>query len=856
MYQCPFCIERPWTTENAKDMRKHANNIHTSGVKSGTCPYKDCSFNFGDIYKYVAHVEKKHNGKKETETNSEKRKSTEYLKGYQPNKILCLDSASSSDAIPIVHDNIPQKNAIHQINVTSEIINLNHSKKSAFDEKLLEFENKLSEKSAGVVKNLYANISLSELMVQQIIDVISDFQKDAINELRKIDSQFFADNNRVNIGLKLLENAFSHVNTKSKALKPLEIEESFIKPVTKVVDIKLKSSLNKKSRKKSWIQIKTCIQIVPMKLVLRKFFELPNVLETIVKSFETSSFIQGTAWQEIKRQHPDKLVIPLSFFFDDFEANNPLGAHKQKIGAVYYTITCLPPEFYSKLENWFLAQLHKEADYKKLGNKQIFANFREQLLELQESGIEIKINGIQQKIFFRVGRILGDNLGFNQILGFVTGFNADYCCRICLANKEQRQEKYEEDESLLRNEINYTEDVNNAKLTGKPSRGVVERCVFEKVVNIFQIPPIDIFHDLERGMCQHELPRMLHELLSEPGLKFTLDDLNKNIQLLNIDLASGINIPSEITENSINSLNLKLSGSEISFIMEYLGILIGKYIPRGNKIWQLYLLLRKMYYLIKAPICTEESPRKLRDVIKKHHQAYDELKLGNKIVKHHIVNHYPSIVESSGSLCNTSGIRGEAVHRGRKISANVAMSRKNPLYTLAKRYQLTLAKRFSEKTPMTRSTTVKIKKKTTLQSLEDFEKFEKTSPVAKDEEIQILSYVNYDGTLYKLGVSVVVDTNGSLPEFADIKNIIEINGIIYFIVKKLCTRYLNEHVQAYVVEDTDIWLIIQRKDLATHMTFYSQLIELPVDDNGGDEIEINKNKRELEEKKVIVQTYI
>lgn len=144
-----------------------------------------------------------------------------------------------------------------------------------------------------------------------------------------------------------------------------------------------------------------------MKLVLKKFLELPNVSNTILKSFQDadnkypiSSFLQGEYWENIKLKNPDKFIIPLSIVFDDFEINNIVGAHKKKIGGIYYTVACLPPQFLSKLENWFLAQFHYEPDYRKLGNKKILGQLREQLLELQNYGIQIEVDGIKRKVFF------------------------------------------------------------------------------------------------------------------------------------------------------------------------------------------------------------------------------------------------------------------------------------------------------------------------------------------------------------------------------------------------------------------------------------------------------------------------
>jgi len=83
-------------------------------------------------------------------------------------------------------------------------------------------------------------------------------------------------------------------------------------------------------------------------------------------------------------------------------------------------------------------------------------------------GISLDIPEFRGVIKFKLGAILGDNLGLHSILGFVESFNAKYPCRICRANKEQVKQMCSEDISLLRNEENYVANVNtkNSNETG------------------------------------------------------------------------------------------------------------------------------------------------------------------------------------------------------------------------------------------------------------------------------------------------------------------------------------------------------------------------------------------------------
>lgn len=68
------------------------------------------------------------------------------------------------------------------------------------------------------------------------------------------------------------------------------------------------------------------------------------------------NFVQGTQWKH-QIMGDQKLILPLFIYYDDFEPCNVLSSHsgEQKLGAVYASIPCIPPQYQSLLENLFLA---------------------------------------------------------------------------------------------------------------------------------------------------------------------------------------------------------------------------------------------------------------------------------------------------------------------------------------------------------------------------------------------------------------------------------------------------------------------------------------------------------------------
>lgn len=104
--------------------------------------------------------------------------------------------------------------------------------------------------------------------------------------------------------------------------------------------------------------------MVPMKEVLKNFLELPNVFNKIIEFINCmgwceiiDSIIQSDRWRDIRSRYQDKIVIPCTVFSDEFVVNNPLGSHRKngKLYSFYYSISSLPFEFTSQLDNIFIA---------------------------------------------------------------------------------------------------------------------------------------------------------------------------------------------------------------------------------------------------------------------------------------------------------------------------------------------------------------------------------------------------------------------------------------------------------------------------------------------------------------------
>ena len=53
--------------------------------------------------------------------------------------------------------------------------------------------------------------------------------------------------------------------------------------------------------------------------------------------------------------------------------------------------------------------------------------------------LKLKLGGGAIKKYARLAQFTGDNLGMNQMFGFIECFSADFCCLLCYATRDDMQ---------------------------------------------------------------------------------------------------------------------------------------------------------------------------------------------------------------------------------------------------------------------------------------------------------------------------------------------------------------------------------------------------------------------------------
>jgi len=549
-------------------------------------------------------------------------------------------------------------------------------------------------------------------MVQILLDDVQNFNDSILINIKEKIQNMIQNNNFVCTvkdltpvlnALETLSNFFDSLKTEHFRLQTLEDMGLLIRPKQIVIAHRLNDRLHDGLVILEPKPVK--IILTPLRFVLKKVFEHSNFFDMLLnytKKLEAYngkimySFVQSEMWKAKLKFHQNKMIFPLFLYFDDLDINNPLGSHagNQKLGAVYISLACLPPELLpgaSSLNHILLASLFKTDDKKQYGNQKIFKDLISELNYLETTGIEITINNEIFQIYFSVCLILGDNLGLHSILGFVESFVAKYPCRFCKSSRSECQNQLEQNSNNLRDLFNYNGDIitNNVSQTG-----IKEKCVWENLnsFNVTDNYSVNIMHDMLEGVCKYDIGLILKYMIFE--LKyFTVDTLNNRIETFNYGPIDIRNRPTLLSTENLKLGIIKMSAAESLCFTRYLGLIIGDLVPEKSEVWSLYIVLKQIIDIIFSKWIRLDDSVLLKCLISEHHALYLKLFRTGLKPKHHHMVHYPLNIQKSGPLAIFSSIRYEAKHKELKDAANAITSRKNIAYTLSLKQQLQLSYR-------------------------------------------------------------------------------------------------------------------------------------------------------------------
>lgn len=199
---------------------------------------------------------------------------------------------------------------------------------------------------------------------------------------------------------------------------------------------------------------------------------------------------------------------------------------------------------------------------------------------------------------------------------------------------------------------------------------------------------VDAMHDFLQGVCHYDLSQCINAFIYTEKL-FTLELMN--IRILNHNFGSHVtNKPSIVTEQMIKNKHFKFTAVEMLVFMMHFPLIIGDLIPIKNEMWSFLILLREILSIVFADEIHPNYPILLKYLIEQHHILYIKF-FGALKPKHHLMVHYPRIMELIGPLRSISSLRFESKHQFFKKVGMNTNCRKNLLLTLAIKHQLHFA---------------------------------------------------------------------------------------------------------------------------------------------------------------------
>ena len=571
-------------------------------------------------------------------------------------------------------------------------------------------------------------------------------------------------------------NCFENLDSEYKFQKALKSLDLWAQPSKCVLDY---SETVTKFRNNDTIKMKSIdCQVISLKSLFKMVLSVPHILEIAKQYMSSKSDTLGDAKDGYLLEDLPENVFPFILFFDEIETGNPLGSHKgvHKMGMIYVSLRCFPPHLYSKLCNIFLYVAIPSSALTYL-NK-LLLQIVEEVTELSDNGIDI--NGVTYK--FRLLGITGDNLGQHQLLGLVTGFTANFPCRVCKASREMCQRSCNEDESLLRNEVNYAEDVTTNDVS---KTGVKQECVLNKIPN-FHVTRnyiFDIMHDILEGVGNFGMCAVLNYYVEKKV--FTLEFLNERIRLFSF--STHANRPPLLTLRNLQKDDLSYSASEMLNLLIHFSLIIGDMVPLNCPVWQYYLTLRNIINLLMLKSISVSYINYLDVLITEHHSMYISLFKKKLKPKHHYLLHYKRALLKTGPLCHNWAMRFESKNFQIKLFSNVIRSRVNLSKSIAIRYAYLFANDIYR-----------------WRSASTFQDIEKVGPVYDAEGIgSCVKWVVYRGVHYDIGsvVCILESSHHDMPVYATIAFMKISSNSISFIVKEYTTVCYHEHLSAYVIEE-------------------------------------------------------
>ena len=804
----------------------------------------ECSLSFFDFNILLKHYEEIHKAENAHHYDCLEKdcyRVFQNVNSFKKHYVRVHNAADTHQLTPSNCNNGLTENFTLEVNEDSQLTQLFIKiKKTFYDQKF-----NVSEKNKEAVSKYVSTIAqqkINKVTIQNVVAAGKVLNNALFQQFQTLFSNMFedlpyTDDSFFNELFETFTDSFDDYNTEYLRMKILLKSDMYVSPQSYVVGRAEVSQY--KNGNFTIIQRNVECQFVSLISLVHSLIEHTNFLNLALNYMDNllesdtgkiEHFIQADLFKKYRHEFKLKPTIPLKIYFDEFEPDDPLASHAgtNKIGIVYTSFLCLPPQLSSNLQNnTFLTLVFNHNDRNEFGNSNIFKPLINELKLLESTPIALVKSetesendgmtyqeGTTREVFLRPLVIAGDNLGLHQILGFAKGFSANYPCRICRMKKEVLHRCTAEDVTILRNTVNYMADVLIDNLT---ETGVNEECVFNILrdyhccINCI----CDIMHDIWEGILRYIMCILI--LHYEEKKIFKLDFLNGRIGCYDFGLTKKGNRPPFIKHEKLVSEVLGLSASESVTFTKHFGLIIGDKVPKEDEYWQLYTCLCEIMRFLDKRSFTREETYEFKPLASKMTSLFITLLDRNLPFKFHIILHYARLMLLLGPLKPLCTIRDEGNHAHHKEVARTTKNTINLPKTLAmheqmKFYNDLINDKFFKEQFEIGSTA----KKKNFLNKPFYDRFKNVI-----DSSSLLNYVTIAGIKYQLKNVLQLNDGGfSNPEFGLIECIVQKNEKdIYFIVKCLTTVGFDNHVQAFQIDaSTNTYDMFDYKDLGNKFT--------------------------------------
>ncbi|XP_055600036.1 uncharacterized protein LOC129749161 [Uranotaenia lowii] len=619
-----------------------------------------------------------------------------------------------------------------------------------------------------------------------------------------------------------MKNLFKSFNTDHKLFKYLENLNCFALPsiITttqdQIVSMPIDASIDFEFEPKQ-----NFLLLMPLEFQIKAFFNSPNILQATLdntsklkQSLDIKNFVNGSLWRSIENKYQNDIILPVWLYSDEFEINDSLSSHSSRhsVCGIYYNFPTIPEHYKAKLSNILVAGMLKKQDIKNVGINRLINEMISKFKEIETKGILFDVNGQTIKIRFVLSLLQGDNLGIHTMLMLAGGFNARFYCRFCKRPKELLKNDTHEFSDYMRNKTNYNEDL---LIANQSETGISGNSVFNDLpsFHVVENKSVDPMHDLfSQGICKFGLTEVLNYCIFKKGY-INLKQLNLQRQIIaKTCIDEELKRMPDIGEIYLpkqkhKSVTFKMTSSEMRCFVHYFTLLIGEFVPYEDMVWKYCLCLINLIDLCLKRSFSNSDITRLKNEIDAHHRMFVELFEKDLKPKHHVITHYPTIIETSGPVANMMCFRNEAKHRGFKQYAHVTSSRKNICYTLCIKASLQFCYDLLNQNFFTK------------EIVGDFEScdmkcrhyFDKiVQPIQtniKFENVNCSSSVEFKGTLYKRG-SFLVKLENSIMNLYEIVEMVLNGEELYVVCDFWEVGIYNNHFLAYEAKRSTSQLFI------------------------------------------------